>query len=120
MEAKKMPFDDAEANKRIRAHGAKLAEESAKWAHEQWVADRNKYIKDGVYVPPVTYKRPSQELMDQIQKRNEAKKKHDKEEGDKAFARSVQRLKGVKGGRRTKRHKRSGHNKRSGRMSRRR
>jgi hypothetical protein len=101
-----MHFDAAEANKRIREQGVKLAKESAKLAHQQWVDDRNKY-KDG-YVPDVTFKRPSQELMDKIQKRNEEKNRHDKEERDKAFARSVERLKGVKGGRRTKRHKRSG------------
>ena len=104
-----MHFDAAEANKQVRVHGAKHAEEYAKWAREQWVADRNKHMKDGVYVPG----KRSQELMDQIEKRNKAKNEHDKKERDIAFARSVQRLKGVKGGRRTKRHKRSGH-KRSG------
>jgi len=119
MEAKQMPFDAAEANKQVRVHGARHAEEYTKWAREQWEADRNKHMKNGAYVPTVTHKRPSQELMDKIKQRNEAKNEHDKKERDKAFARSVQRLKGVKGGRRTKRHKRSGH-KRSGRMSRRR
>jgi hypothetical protein len=119
MEAKQKPFDAAEANKLIRAQGAKLAEESTKLAHEQWVADRIKY-KDG-YVSDVKFKRPSQELMDQIQKRNEDEKRRDKKKRDEAYQSSVQRLlKGVKGGRRTNRHRRSGHNKRSGRMSRRR
>jgi hypothetical protein len=117
-----MSFNAAEANKRIRAHRAKLTEQSAKLAHAQLAADNEKY--KGAYVPPGTHKRPSQELMDQIQKRNESKKKHDKKVRDEAFARSVQRLKDVKGGRRTRRHKkRSGHkrsgHKRSGNKSRR-
>jgi hypothetical protein len=112
MEAKM--FNAAQANKRVREHHAKLTEQSAKLAHAQLAADKEKY--KGVHVPPGTHKRPSQELMDQIQKRNESKKKHDKNEREKAFARSVQRLKDVKdvkGGRRTRRHKKRSNKKRT-------
>ena len=102
------------ANKKVLAHHAKLTKESRQLAHKQFAADKEKY--KGVHVPPGTHKRPSQELMDQIQARNESKKKHDKKKRDEAFARSVQRLKDVKdvkGGRRTRRHKKRSNKKRT-------
>ena len=110
-----MSFDAKKQNNLIIEKGHKLAEEHRKLMAAQFDADKKKY-KDGV--PDVTFntfKLPSQELMDQIQKRNDAKEKRHKEERDAAYKRSVAR---VKGGRRTRRHKHS--NKKRRGMSRRR
>jgi len=118
-----MSFDAKKQNKLIIEKGRELAEEHRKMMAAQFAADKKKY-KDG-YVPDVTFKRPSQELMDQIKKRNDAKEKRYKEEHDAAYKRSVARITGAKGGRRTRRHKHSnkkhrGKSNKKKRMSRRR
>jgi hypothetical protein len=110
MEANQI-FNAAQANKRVLEHHANLTQESRQLAHEQLAADKKKY--NGVHVHPGTHKRPSQELMDQIQARNKADNERRKAARDKAFARSVQRLKDVKGGRRTRRHKKRSNKKRT-------
>jgi hypothetical protein len=114
-----MSFDAKKQNKLIIAKGRELAEEHRKMMAAQLAADKKK--KDG-YVPDVTFKRPSQELMDQIKQRNDAEEKRYKEERDAAYKRSVAR---AKGGRRTRRHKHSnkkhrGKSNKKKRMSRRR
>jgi hypothetical protein len=97
-----MSFDAKKQNQLIIEKRSELAKEHREMMAAQLAADQKKH-KDG-YVPDVTFKRPSQELMDQIKQRNDAKEKRYKEERDAAYKRSVAR---AKGGRRTRRHKHS-------------
>ena len=107
-----MSFNAKKQNQLIIKKRSELAKEHREMMAAQLAADKKKY-KDG-YVPDVTFKRPSQELMDQIKQRNDAAEKRYKEERDAAYKLSVAR---AKGGRRTKRHK---HSNKKKRMSRRR